>query len=128
MLVSCQIGPTLPPQPQTVNVIMREYSFDVQTSIKKGRAVFVVSNAGQLDHQLTLEKLPAGFPPILEQVRGNIRRSVPTVALMPEHGPGTTATFAVDLTPGRYALVCLTRDEDGVSHSAKGMATEFTVH
>jgi len=48
-----------------------------------------------------------------------------------EFDPGKTGTITVDLTSGRYVLVCnIVQDEpDGTkeSHYLKGMSVEFTV-
>jgi hypothetical protein len=41
--------------------------------------------------------------------------------------PGGNGAVAVDLGPGRYALICFLTDDDGQSHALKGMATEFRI-
>ena len=50
--------------------------------------------------------LPEDVPSIVDQLRSADRRGVPTFAQLPARSPGSNDTFAVDLTPGRYALVC----------------------
>ena len=41
--------------------------------------------------------------------------------------PGARATSTLQLTPGRYALVCLIPDQHGVLHGARGMVKNVTV-
>ncbi len=107
---------------------MHEYRFAVSDSeVEPGRTVFMVENEGETAHELTLEALPPDFPPIDEQLRSDTRRVLPTLALLRPREPGTGDAFAVDLVPGRYALVCFLEDDDGVQHSLKGMATEIRV-
>lgn len=113
--------------PWAVGVVMTEYRFQTVAGIGPGRAVFEVRNGGQLDHELSLARLPDDLPPIAEQLKGSVRRPVPTVAYLPRQGPGARGTFAVDLVPGRYALICNLPDADGVQHSSKGMAVELKV-
>lgn len=118
----------LPPRPIVIEVTMVEYSFEVSDAeVPPGRAVFEVENDGDTEHELTFEALPDDFPPINEQLQSDTRRVAPTVALLSAQPPGSGASFAVDLLPGRYALVCFLADDDGVQHSLKGMATEIRV-
>lgn len=105
---------------------MTEYRFE-HGQIVPGRVVFNVRNEGQQWHRLSLIPLPADFPPLLEQLRGDTRQVVFTKATIPDTPPAGTGTFAVDLSPGRYAMVCLTVGPDGKSHAREGMATEFRI-
>jgi hypothetical protein len=116
-----------PPPPQTVRVGMDEYRFDLRSPAASGRIVFEARNTGTVDHELVLVGVPEDLPPIGEQLRSGKRVVVPTVARMAPHAPGTRGTFAVDLVPGRYALVCFVKDADGEQHDQKGMSTEFTI-
>lgn len=106
---------------------MKEYAFVYTPPQRAGHIVFEARNDGRLAHDLALVQLPAGTPPIDEQLRSKKRRGVPTIALIPAHQPKTGATFAVELTPGRYAIICFLKDADGVQHDQKGMSSEFRV-
>jgi len=112
-----------------VVVTMRDiggHRLDYNPVIPGGRVVFKVVNAGSLPHRLALFPLPEDFPPIAEQLTGAERRPITPFAGVPDHLPGQTATFAVDLSPGRrYAMVDFGDDEDGVSLALKGMSSEF---
>lgn len=119
-------GDDFPPRPATVRVTMDEYRFGYQPPKTRGRLVFEARNVGRIDHQLVLTYLPPGVPPIDRQLRSENRRVVPTVANLPPRRPGGRGTFAVDLEPGRYALICFVRDPDG-QHAQKGMSSEFRI-
>lgn len=121
-------GAALPEPPPVVTVTMREYRFTLPRSVPSGRVVFRFVNAGRVLHQPDMVPMPAGLPPIGEQVRGGTRAAVSPFAGIPPRRPGRTGTFAVDLVPGqRYAIVCFARDSDDEgSHAVKGMTAEFT--
>lgn len=87
---------------------MSEYRFDHPTGIPAGRVVFAVTNGGTVAHELRLRPLPEDMPPIEEQLRGSDRRILTSFAGVPSLEPGQSASFAVDLVPGRrYALPVL---------------------
>lgn len=116
-----------PPAPQVVDVSMTEYEYLFDSPKGPGRIVFEVDNAGRLDHELVLVAVPEGLPPIDEQLRSDERVVVPTVARVAPRASGRRGTFAVDLGPGRYAVVCFVQDGDGDQHAQKGMSAEFTI-
>jgi hypothetical protein len=120
-------GIALPPVPATVNVDMREYAFAAPAEVPRGRVTLLAHNVGTLPHRFTLFPLPEDFPPILEQLRGSQRRAASALAALPNYPPGTSGGVAVDLPPGRYAMVCFVIDPDGQNHASKGMAAEFRV-
>ena len=106
---------------------MREYSFQHPAEIAPGRVVFRIHNAGAEPHSIVLVELPEELPPLAEQLRSDTRRAVANLAQLPERPAGSRDTFAVDLVPGRYGMVCFVRDADGVSHALKGMTSELRV-
>ena len=131
VLSSCVVGGStgdpLPPGPGRVEVVMSEYLFDIAPTFLPGRLVFRAENRGTIDHSLTLVALPEDYPPLDEQLRGETRRGVTTIAILRRRGPGVKGTFAVDLVPGRYGIVCFVPDADGTLHALKGMNAEFRV-
>lgn len=126
-LNACGGSAALPPSATVINVTMTEYHFAVRSSAPTGRAVFRVFNAGQRDHDLTLERLPSDFPPIDVQLHSKTRRGAPAVAIMRTLRPGQRATFAVDLGRGRYAVLSSVKGRDGVPDLLKGMNAEIRV-
>lgn len=128
MLVLVGCGPDLPAAPAVLDVSMGEYRFDYATPVPPGRVDVRAANVGQVDHELVLVVLPPDFPlTIDEQLRGDERQAFPTRAYLPPRPPGARGTFAVDLEPGRYALICFVPGPDGEAHARKGMSSEFRV-
>lgn len=127
-LTACSAPIELPPAPATVGVRMTEYRFTLDGPVPVGRVVLTARNAGAVEHELSLIAIPEDFPlTIGEQVRGSTRQAFPTKALVPPRPPGSGGEFAVDLAPGRYALVCFVKATDGESHAVKGMTVEVRV-
>ena len=131
VLSSCVVGGStaapLPPPPERVDIAMTEYRFDVTAQFHPGRMVFRAENRGTMDHSVTLVALPEDYPPLDEQLRGDTRRGATTIAMLRRRPPGAKGTFAVDLGPGRYGIVCFVPDPDGTVHALKGMNFEFRV-
>lgn len=129
-VVACGSRNAYPPRPAELDVTMKEYAFEHAPSVPRGRVVFRLSNTGRLYHQLTLVRIPAGFPPINVQLHSNIRRPVPTLFLDPPLAPGAHRSFAIDLPPGRYAMLSYLRDPQqphGPVDALKGMNSEIHV-
>lgn len=107
---------------------MRDYRYDHTPSVTRGRVVLRVRNAGRDRHDLTLVGLPDGSPRAADLFRGDTPRTFATIANLHDLRPGTGDAFAVDLAPGRYAMLCFVKDRRGVFHAeGKGMASEFRV-
>jgi hypothetical protein len=128
LVAGCSGGAArLPPSATIIDVRMTEYHFAVRSTAPAGRAIFRIVNAGGLDHNLTLEKLPRDFPPLDLQLHSSIRRGAPAVAIVPTLHPGDTATFAADVSRGRYGLLSSVMGDDGVPDLLKGMNAEIRV-
>lgn len=130
LLLTASCGKTdapLPSSPPLIGVTMRDYGFDHPPLLPRGRVVLRVHNAGRLRHEMVLERLPEDFPPIDEQLRSKTRRAAPIIAYLHPLRPGASDAIAVDLTPGRYAMVCFIEGRDGTTHARKGMNSEFRV-
>jgi hypothetical protein len=123
-----QASAPLPPGPQVVDVQLRDYRFVYdRSSIAPGRTVFQVRNTGDRRHELGLIPLPENFPPLDAELRSKTSRAVALLARLQPIGPDTSGTFAVNLTPGRYGMVCFVTAPDGTPHALKGMNSEFRV-
>ena len=106
---------------------MEEYRFVFRAPAAPGRVVLRARNTGRQEHELVLLPLPEDFPPIAEQLKGRQRRLVGTLAFVQPLHAGKEGVLAVDLRRGRYAIVCLLEDREGVRNAERGMATEFRV-
>ena len=116
-----------PPAPQVVDVSMTEYRFGLEAPSSSGRIVFDARNDGGLEHELVLVGVPDNVDSIDEQLRSDKRLVVPTIARMARRTPGQRGTFAVDLDPGRYAIICFVDDGRGDQHAQKGMSAQFSL-
>lgn len=128
--LSCSAKSSYPPRPAVIVVKMTEYRFQHPAVLSSGRTVFRVINEGHLKHELVMLKLPDDFPPINVQLHSSVRRPIPTLFFEPARQPGAAGTFAVDLVPGRYAMLCSVHDPgdpDDITHALKGMNSEFRV-
>jgi hypothetical protein len=107
---------------------MREYRFDVASTIERGQTVFMVKNAGAMAHELLLSPWPEDYPPVKDAIGPNRRgRAVQLLGRVTPQPPGEEGAFAVQLEPGRYAMACFVKDPDGRSHVDKGMVGEIRV-
>jgi hypothetical protein len=106
---------------------MGEYAYQYEAPRSAGRLVFEIRNTGRLSHELVVVVLPEDVPPIDEQLHSENRIVIPNIASIAPQPPGGRGTFAVDLEPGRYALLCFVREPDGEPHALKGMNSEFTI-
>jgi uncharacterized cupredoxin-like copper-binding protein len=110
---------------------MKDFSFDMPSTLTAGRATYEVVNSGPQMHELNVLKLAPGKttqdlidwddaeggPPPFEAVGGMNAFSV--------NGSGY---MTLDLQPGTYLAICNVPDPaSGVAHSHLGMLREFTV-
>lgn len=116
-----------PPRPATVRVIMKEYAFDHPRSLPPGRGVFSVVNEGKLEHEMVVMALPDDVAPLAQQVRSDRSRTYPVLFHSPTVRPREEGRFALDLSPGRYGIVCFLETPNGEAHLFKGMTSEFRV-
>ncbi len=108
---------------------MEDYRFDHPPDSPAGRVIFQVANRGRVDHQLLLARLPEDLPPLDAQLHSEVRRPVETLRMLPPFAPGESSSFAADLAPGRYGLMCFLQDPgDEVTHALQGMNSEFVIH
>lgn len=118
------------PGPNVVNVVAKEFKYEMPDSIPAGPTLFHFTNAGEQLHHVTLIKLEDGktFKDFTSLPPG----PMPTWAVF-MGGPNTPVPHGgidedvVDLEPGNYAVVCVIPDTDGAPHMMKGMAQALTV-
>ena len=123
---------TGPPPPEfngNFHMAMFEYEFVVVQPLRRGRHSFYVINRGSKVHQASFVRLNPGAS--AEDVLKAIGRDKPLplpgklIGGMSGLEPGRDGTFTAELTPGRYAIMCLYGN--GESHAAKGMVMNFTI-
>ena len=124
LTAACAFGEVSPPQPQELEVGMRDHAYEIDGSLQPGRVVVTVTNRGEVDHDLILLEIPEGVADtdeLLASSGGGLR----PVYTMASRSPGETGVFAVDLAEGRYAMLCDEAGADGTPHHRKGMSAEF---
>ncbi len=91
------------PQSSTVSVSEYEFGFDLSTTtVPCGSVTFNQSNTGTVTHNFDLEGVPGGVGKLID--------------------PGQTASFTVNLAPGRYTYIC-----DVSGHAQAGMIGTLVV-
>ena len=117
----------------TVTFTATEYAYDGPESIPGGLTRIELVNAGEQEHMLWLIKLDEGksFEDIMA-----VFASLEAEPEFPDwmiwyggvsSGPGGSAAYTVDLTPGTYTLFSFSEDENGEPDAAKGMVATLTV-
>jgi hypothetical protein len=111
-------------------IVLGEYGFSPQPTLRAGYRRFRVTNAGLFAHQVLVARLPEGVSDRaeLEWFRENYvatRPGRPTGGLL-EVAPRETGWFAVSLRPGKYVLICGFSDGTG-RHFDKGMSRVIDV-
>ena len=119
------------PTPEAeIDVIAREYEFDLSETLVVGETTFKLRNEGKEQHELVIFKLKTGRPAekVLKLPQSEARKLVEEVGGTFAR-PGSTAgnPIRAELTPGVYALVCFIPAPDGTPHFAKGMVEEVTI-
>jgi len=118
------------PGPHVVNVVAKEFSYEMPDSIPAGPTLFHFTNNGNELHHMTLIKLEKGKT--LKDFTSLPPGPLPKWAVF-MGGPNTPVPHggvdedAVDLAPGNYAVVCVIPGADGAPHMMKGMVHKLTV-
>jgi uncharacterized cupredoxin-like copper-binding protein len=96
-------------------------------SVAAGKVTFTVKNSGTIDHEAVVLKTDTAFDQLpITGFQGEPNR-VDEASKVGESGdpplkPGETRSFTVDLTAGKYAVVC-----NIAGHYKMGMRAAFTV-
>jgi uncharacterized cupredoxin-like copper-binding protein len=122
-----------PPEFQgNVHMAMFDYEFVVVQPLRKGRHSFYVINRGSQTHQASFVRLNPGAS--AEDVLTALKQDKPSrlpgtlIGGMSGLEPGREGTFRTELTPGRYAIMCLFSNSPVHEwHAAKGMVMNFTI-
>jgi hypothetical protein len=114
-----------------ITVRLVDYAFDYSTPLTAGSHTLRVENGAQQPHEIALIRLSPGktlgdlmawAEAYAGSMPGEILGGVAAI------GPGSTAYFSVDLTPGDYALLCFVPDAgDAKPHVMHGMAHQLTI-
>ncbi|HSG05513.1 MAG TPA: hypothetical protein VLB09_03845 [Nitrospiria bacterium] len=116
-----------------VEIILSDFVFSVNPALKSGKQTLRVVNKGKQAHEILLVMLP---PDTSVKSFGNFFLPDAPPPDGPPPGkpiggisgiePGATASFEVDLPPGRYGVICFFIDQ-GRFHFEKGMMLDVEV-
>lgn len=117
------------PQPD-LTVDMREYGFAFSHPLTAGAHLALVRNVGAERHMLILLRLAPGKS-AADVVAWDQHRQGPPPARplggAAEMDPGSAVLMPLQLSPGRYAMICFEGAPDGKSHADHHMISEFTI-
>lgn len=121
-------------EPQAdITVTMSDYAFAFSTPLTAGSHTLRVENAGPQLHEVSFERLHDGktIQDYMAWNQGGQKGPPPSSPAGGVVGPdkGSHAFFSINLTPGKYLVVCYVPDEkDQKSHVEHGMIQEITIN
>lgn len=115
-----------------VVVTMSDYAYAFSTPLTAGAHTIRVENAGPQMHEITFERLDDGktIQDFVAWGRGGMKAPPPSHPVGGVIGPttGGHAYFTINLTPGKYLVLCYVPDEkDKKAHVEHGMIQEITI-
>jgi uncharacterized cupredoxin-like copper-binding protein len=114
-----------------VDVRLQEWAVaPAQASVAAGKVYFLVENTGpEHPHELVIVKSDLGLLNLPFEDNKVPEDEIEVVDEIEEFAPHSSASMTVELTPGKYLLICNITEEDTEigSHYRKGMVAAFTV-
>lgn len=114
-----------------ISVTLQDYSFTFSKPLSAGKHLIRLTNKAGQDHEMLLARLAPGKTP--QDLLAWIAKpdgpppGEPIGGVSPM-APGHSIELPVDLTAGKYALICFVPDaKDGQPHFAHGMVREIDV-
>ena len=130
-VVPAKSGGSAPAADATIR--LADYTFTIDKPLAAGHRVLNVTNDAQQAHEVVLVQLAPGktIADIGDWVEKTMMKGPPPgkpVGGMAPLSKGRSASFPVELMPGKYGMICFLPDaKDGKSHVVHGMTKEFTV-
>jgi len=110
--------------PGPVNTIVKDYAIEMnQTTAKSGKVSFKITNSGLVVHEFVVVKTDLPIDKLPTAADGDIDED--KLEIPGEQGDlevGKSADLTLDLTAGRYLMIC-----NLPNHYKLGMHTEFMV-
>ena len=117
-----------PATAQRIEMTAVDYEFQgVPETLETGETTFVLTNEGEVRHEVTFGRLPAGWT--IEEVALEPSDSgTEVVGSIAPIEPGASGEVTIELEPGRYGYICHVREgTNGKEHYFRGMLGQFTV-
>lgn len=115
-------------QPAKLTIVAKDFSYDLPAELPAGLTTITLKNEGAEPHHAQFARVNDDVTD--EQIMAALQRgpdaALPLVtlpggpAVIP---PGQSTEVTIDLTPGRYLVLCFVPSRDGVPHAAKGMVS-----
>jgi hypothetical protein len=121
---------TKAPADADITLRMRDHGFQLTAPVSGGHPLWHLQNIGTEPHQAVLIRLPEGVSEYTERTwlssggRG-VRGGIPSGGVV-ELPADADAWFQIDLSPGRYLLLCSELEEEG-RHFDLGMIYRFQI-
>lgn len=119
-------------QPARLTLVAKDFSYDLPAELPAGLTTITLKNEGAEPHHAQFARVNDDVTD--EQIMAALQQgpdaALPLVtlpggpAVVP---PGQSTEVTIDLTPGRYIVLCLVPSHDGVPHAAKGMVSMTNV-
>ncbi len=121
-----------PAGPTAVDVTFQEWAIVPSVAeVKAGQVTFNARNIStKEEHEMVVVKTDLGLFDLPKGSDGKVDEEgagMTAVGEIPETAAGASGTVTLDLTPGKYLLICNIVDADGTAHYGSGMSTAFTV-
>jgi hypothetical protein len=120
------------PAANSIDLRASDYAFEAPDTTTAGPTWIRMTNTGKEFHHVVIVHIDSGHT-VDEFLKSFSEKAPPPPWAHILGGPiapspaGAATSTAVDLGPGKYALLCLVPSADGVPHIAKGMVREMTV-
>lgn len=119
-----------PPPGPDVTITMRDYAFEMDSTLPSGQHVISLRNEGHRTHLMLLTRLSSEKTSrdVISSLEHKSDAAVGEVVVASrEVKPGRSTVVTVDLTPGRYSLVCTVRGMWNKPHYKSGMVRDIVV-
>lgn len=116
------------PQPAILTLVAKDFSYDLPPQLDAGLTKIVFKNQGAEPHHAQFARIKDDVTN--EQLAAALQQgpdaALPLVTLPGGPAvidPGQSEEVTINLTPGRYVVLCFVTSHDGVAHAAKGMVS-----
>ena len=113
-------------QPAKLTVVAKDFTYELPAQINAGLTTITLKNEGAEPHHAQFARVNDDVTD--EQIMAALQQGPDAaLALVTLPGgpavipPGQSTDVTIDLTPGRYLVLCFVPSADGMPHAAKGM-------
>lgn len=113
-------------QPARLTIVAKDFTYELPAQLQAGLTTITLKNEGAEPHHAQFARVNDDVTD--EQIMAALQQGPDAaLALVTLPGgpavipPGQSTEVTIDLTPGRYLVLCFVPSHDGVPHAAKGM-------